>query len=66
MPGYRGRGIGERLLERHLAELARLGYERVTLSAQKKNSAVRLYERLGFEVVIIKKVDYIMEKQLVG
>jgi ribosomal protein S18 acetylase RimI-like enzyme len=53
-------------LERHLAELARLGYERVTLSAQKKNSAVRLYERLGFEVVIIKKVDYIMEKQLVG
>lgn len=48
---YRGRGIGTALMRRMLEELKDGGYARASLSVQKENPALRLYERLGFRVV---------------
>ena len=50
--GWRGRGVGRRLLER-LVELARgIGYHKMVLSTFPTNaSGVRLYENLGFSQV---------------
>lgn len=48
---YRGRGVGSALMRGMLAELEEAGYERASLSVQKANPALRLYERLGFRIV---------------
>ena len=48
---YRGRGIGIALMTRMLADLRESGYARASLSVQKENPALRLYERLGFRIV---------------
>lgn len=47
---YRGRGIGTALMRRMLGELKDAGYARASLSVQKENPALRLYERLGFRI----------------
>jgi GNAT superfamily N-acetyltransferase len=50
-PDWRGRGIGTALLE-GLAALAREhGFERLSLSVEPTNPALRLYERLGWRAV---------------
>ncbi len=48
---YRGQGIGGALMRRMLEELAAAGYARASLSVQKANPALRLYERLGFRII---------------
>ena len=48
---FRGRGIGTALMRAMLDELRAAGYARASLSVQKENPALRLYERLGFRVV---------------
>lgn len=48
---YRGQGIGGAMMRRMLGELAEVGYARASLSVQKENPALRLYERLGFRIV---------------
>lgn len=48
---YRGRGIGRSLLQQMLDELREAGYARASLSVQKQNPALHLYERLGFRIV---------------
>ncbi len=50
LPGYRGRGIGGRLLAHLLAEV-QSRYAAVSLSVSPGNPALRLYRRFGFEVV---------------
>jgi len=50
-PQYRGRGLGTRMMRAMLAELREAGYARASLSVQKENPALRLYERLGFRIV---------------
>ena len=50
-PEYRGQGIGTELLGRMLEKLRHDGYERVSLSVQKANYALRMYQRAGFETV---------------
>jgi ribosomal protein S18 acetylase RimI-like enzyme len=62
----RGRGIGTELLKRLHAALAELGYERISLSVQKANPALRLYARMGYSVVKEQETDYIMAKRLDG
>ncbi len=47
--GYRGAGLGERLLRVAIDEAAVRGIARVSLSVEAENeAAVRLYERVGF------------------
>ena len=48
---YRGRGIGSALMGRLINELREAGYRRTSLSVQKENPALHLYERLGFRIV---------------
>jgi len=48
---YRGQGIGTALMRRMLDELRDAGYVRASLSVQKANPALRLYERLGFRII---------------
>ena len=48
---YRGQGIGSAMMRQMLDELREAGYARASLSVQKENPALRLYERLGFHIV---------------
>jgi ribosomal protein S18 acetylase RimI-like enzyme len=50
LPRYRDEGIGTSLLM-HLLQVAAGRYPAVSLSVARENPALRLYQRLGFEVV---------------
>lgn len=63
MPGYQGRGIGTQLLER-LFEALKPDFEYVSLSVTWTNMARRLYERLGFETLILEDGTATMRKAL--
>jgi ribosomal protein S18 acetylase RimI-like enzyme len=63
LPGYRGRGIGTRLLAK-LLEAASIDYDAVSLSVDAGNRAVRLYERLGFQTVGTTGTSLTMKKAL--
>jgi ribosomal protein S18 acetylase RimI-like enzyme len=63
MPGYRGQGIGTRLLVA-LLDVASKRYDAASLSLQADNSALRLYQRLGFEVVEDGGAWFTMRKSL--
>lgn len=62
--GYRGLGIGTALMREMLDILKDAGYEQVSLSVQKANYAVKMYLKLGFEIVSEKEEEYIMVKRL--
>lgn len=63
-PGWRGRGVGSRLLTA-LIEVAReRGFEGLSLSVESRNRAVHLYRRLGFLVVLEENDSYTMRLQL--
>ena len=54
-PGFRGRGVGRRLLEATLDELKSLGAPRVVLStAQQNEAAQHLFESAGFRRTMIE------------
>ena len=61
---YRGRDIGTALLREMLSLLKRKGYERVSLSVQKANYALKMYEKAGFEVADETEEEYIMLRRL--
>ena len=61
---YRGFGIGTALMKEILALLKAHGYKRVSLSVQKANYAVNLYQKVGFEVVKENEEEYIMVNYL--
>jgi len=63
LPGYRGSGIGTRLLAK-LLEAASLDHDAVSLSVDAANPAVRLYERLGFQTVGTTGTSLTMKKTL--
>ena len=50
-PGHQRRGIGQRLIEESIARLDSNGVHELHLAVTPGNPAVRLYQRLGFEVV---------------
>ncbi|MDL2236328.1 GNAT family N-acetyltransferase [Christensenellaceae bacterium OttesenSCG-928-K19] len=64
LPGYRGKGVGTMLIKAMLALLKTQGYRRVSLSVQKSNYAVSLYQKVGFVVVSATKDETIMAAQL--
>ena len=68
-PGFRGHGIGTKLMEKLFVALRKEGYEQTSLSVQRDNPAVRFYQRIGYEETGKRTddaghEDYIMIKKL--
>lgn len=61
---YRGFGIGTTMMKEMLALLKTHGYNSVSLSVQKANFAVKLYRKVGFEIVRENDEEYIMACRL--
>ena len=59
-PAHRGRGIGSELMVQLVRLIEARGDERVSLSVQKANPALRLYRRLGFAVAEDHGDEYVM------
>jgi GNAT superfamily N-acetyltransferase len=59
LPQWQGRGIGTRILE-DLAQESRQAGVKLSLRVVKNNPALRLYLRLGFEVVAEDEISYEM------
>lgn len=57
---YRNDGIGTELMKQMLAKLKIQGYKQASLAVQKKNYAVRMYRKTGFEIVDENDEEYIM------
>lgn len=57
---YRGLGIGTVLLKELLSSLKLDGYSKVSLSVQKENYAVKMYENVGFNIIDENSEEYIM------
>lgn len=57
---YRNMGIGTALMEAMLRKLKNAGYRQASLAVQKANYAVRMYRKVGFEVVGENAEEYIM------
>lgn len=64
LPEYRGLGIGTQLLRSLLLLLQENGYLRLSLSVQKDNPALRLYERAGFRILAEKGTEYLMLRDI--
>jgi ribosomal protein S18 acetylase RimI-like enzyme len=65
LPEHRGNGAGTSLLRDLLAEADAAG-KRVTIHVERLNSALRLYERLGFTVAEDKGVYLFLERPPAG
>ncbi|HEX8846713.1 MAG TPA: GNAT family N-acetyltransferase [Pyrinomonadaceae bacterium] len=63
LPEYRGHGIGTTLIKK-LFEAASEFYPAIALSVAPDNPARRLYERLGFETVDVRKDFPVMRREL--
>ena len=57
---YRGQGIGTALMRQMLLLLREKGYEKVSLSVQKANYAVKMYKAVGFRVLEDREEEYIL------
>ena len=61
---YRGMGIGTEMMKKMLTVLKNCGYEQASLAVQKANYAVRMYQKVGFEIVDENDEEYIMISRL--
>ena len=61
---YRGLGTGTDLMKEMLCVLKARGYKQASLSVQKANYAVRMYQKVGFQIVDENEEEYIMLCQL--
>jgi Acetyltransferases len=50
LPEFRSYGIGTKLMKKLFVSLREHGYTQTSLSVQKKNTAVRFYQRLGYKI----------------
>ena len=57
---YRNHGIGTELMKQMLMKLKMQGYKRSSLAVQKMNYAVRMYQKVGFQIVDENDEEYIM------
>jgi len=69
LPEWRGKSVGNKMMERLFDLLRERGYGQTSLSVQKNNPAVRFYERLGYEITGERidhadNEDYLMMKKL--
>ena len=61
---YRGKGFGTEMMRRMLSLLKEQGYKKASLAVQKANYAVRMYEKVGFEIIDENDEEYIMVCEL--
>jgi ribosomal protein S18 acetylase RimI-like enzyme len=66
LPEYRNQGIGGELLQKLFELLVEKGYKQTSLSVQKENPALHLYQRMGYKIVCENDEDYIMIRNLEG
>jgi len=57
---YRGCGIGTALMEQMLSLLKIMGYKKTSLAVQKANYALKMYLKVGFEIVDENEEEFIM------
>lgn len=57
---HRGMGIGTALMKEMLCTLKDKGYKQASLAVQKSNYAVKMYKKVGFEIVNVNEEEYIM------
>jgi ribosomal protein S18 acetylase RimI-like enzyme len=57
-------GIGTALMNRMLEHLKELNYPKASLAVQKGNYAVRMYQKVGFEIACENEQEYIMIHRL--
>lgn len=60
LPKYRNYGIGTHLMYAMLSELKKHNYEKVSLSVQKDNYALKMYRAVGFEIVKELEQEYLL------
>lgn len=63
---YRGLGIGTALMKEMLRILKDRGCRKASLAVQKANYAVKMYQKVGFEIVGENREEYIMLCRLQG
>ena len=61
---YQRMGIGTALMKKMLKYLKKLNYPKASLAVQKGNYAVRMYQKVGFEIVDENEQEYIMIHRL--
>lgn len=61
---YQKMGIGTALMKKMLEHLKELNYQKASLAVQKENYAVRMYKKVGFEIVGENEQEYIMINRL--
>lgn len=61
---YQKMGIGTALMNRMLEHLKELNYPKASLAVQKGNYAVRMYQKVGFEIACENEQEYIMIHRL--
>lgn len=61
---YQEMGIGTALMNRMLEHLKELNYPKASLVVQKGNYAVRMYQKVGFEIACENEQEYIMIHRL--
>lgn len=61
---YRGQGLGTNLMRTMLETLKAKGYKRASLAVQKANYAVKMYRKVGFEIVGENEQEFIMAVDL--
>lgn len=66
LKNYRGRGVGTLLLKRMIQYEKKAGYGRISLSVQKGNYAVNMYQKAGFIIVGEISEEYQMVCNLNG
>lgn len=61
---YQKMGIGTALMKKMLEHLKELNYTKASLAVQKENYAVRMYQKVGFEIACANEQEYIMIHRL--
>ena len=60
LPDFRSKGIGTILMREMLSILKEEGFSQASLAVQKANYAVRMYRKVGFEIIDENDEEYIM------